>query len=225
MLSSGVQLLEALDIVSSLLGNVTLEKAVSTARDDIREGEGIAPALKRSGEFPPLVTHMISVGERSGEPESMLGDLSDAFDREVNTAINAMAVLEPQIVGMAAIVGLSSRDHATDHPDEQHVHPMTQRTQQPWATVLADDLRGLDTARRWGMAVGAAVLLLGGGGRDRPEPRGEAADRPYADLTAPLEVGVDRDLETVKATVESAASPTHTPTSLASSRPAAPTRP
>lgn len=107
MLSSGVQLLEALDIVSSLLGNVTLEKAVSTARDDIREGEGIAPALKRSGEFPPLVTHMISVGERSGELESMLGDLSDAFDREVNTAINrAMAVLEPlMIVGMAVIVG------------------------------------------------------------------------------------------------------------------------
>ena len=48
MLASGVQLLEALDIVSSLLGNVTLEKAVSDARDDIREGEGIAPALKRS---------------------------------------------------------------------------------------------------------------------------------------------------------------------------------
>ncbi len=107
MLASGVQLLEALDIVSSLLGNVTLEKAVSDARDDIREGEGIAPALKRSGEFPALVTHMISVGERSGELESMLGDVADAYDREVNTAINrSMAVLEPlMIVGMAVVVG------------------------------------------------------------------------------------------------------------------------
>lgn len=107
MLASGVQLLEALDIVSSLLGNVTLEKAVATARDDIREGEGIAPALKRSGEFPPLVTHMISVGERSGELESMLSDLSDAYDREVNTSISrTMAVLEPaMIVGMAVVVG------------------------------------------------------------------------------------------------------------------------
>jgi general secretion pathway protein F len=107
MLASGVQLLEALDIVSSLLGNVTLEKAVSDARDDIREGEGIAPALKRSGEFPPLVTHMISVGERSGELESMLSDVADAYDREVNTAINrSMAVLEPlMIVGMAVVVG------------------------------------------------------------------------------------------------------------------------
>ena len=101
---------------------------------------------------------------------------------------------------------------------------MTQRTQQPWATVLADDLRGLDTARRWGMAVGAAVLLLGVAVAATGWSRAaEAADRPYADLTAPLEVGGDRDLETVKATVESAASPT--PTSLASSRPAAPTRP
>lgn len=107
MLASGVQLLEALDIVSTLLGNVTLQKAVSEARDDIREGEGIAPALKRSGEFPSLVTHMISVGERSGELESMLGNLADAYDREVNTAINrSMAVLEPlMIVGMAAAVG------------------------------------------------------------------------------------------------------------------------
>ena len=93
--------------MSSLLGNVTLEKAVSDARDDIREGEGIAPALKRSGEFPALVTHMISVGERSGELESMLGDVADAYDREVNTAINrSMAVLEPlMIVGMAVVVG------------------------------------------------------------------------------------------------------------------------
>ena len=70
---------------------------------------------------------------------------------------------------------------------------MTQRTQQPWATVLADDLRGLDTARRWGMAVGAAVLLLGVAVAATGWSRAaEAADRPYADLTAPLEVGVDR---------------------------------
>lgn len=107
MLASGVQLLAALDIVRSLLGNVVLEKVVATARDNIREGEGIAPALKRSGEFPPLVTHMIAVGERSGQLEQMLTDVANAYDREVNTALVRMtAMLEPlMIVVMAGGVG------------------------------------------------------------------------------------------------------------------------
>jgi general secretion pathway protein F len=107
MLASGVQLLQALDIVRSLLGNVVLEKVVSQARDEIREGAGIAPALKRSGEFPPLVTHMIAVGERSGQLEQMLTDLAAAYDREASAAITrATAILEPvMIVAMGGSVG------------------------------------------------------------------------------------------------------------------------
>lgn len=107
MLASGVQLLQALDIVRSLLGNVVLEKVLTQARDDIREGAGIAAALKRSGEFPPLVTHMIAVGERSGQLEQMLTDLADAYDRETSAAITrATAVLEPvMIVLMGGSVG------------------------------------------------------------------------------------------------------------------------
>jgi len=107
MLASGVQLLQALDIVRSLLGNYVLEKVVGTARDNIREGEGIAPALKRSGEFPTLVTHMIAVGERSGQLEQMLVDVANAYDREVNTALTRMtAMLEPlMIVAMGGSVG------------------------------------------------------------------------------------------------------------------------
>lgn len=106
MLASGVQLLQALDIVKSLLGNVVLEKVVTEARDNIREGEGVAPALKRSGQFPPLVTHMIAVGERSGQLEKMLTELADAYDRETQDAIARMtAVLEPiMIVGMGGVV-------------------------------------------------------------------------------------------------------------------------
>lgn len=106
MLASGVQLLQALDIVKSLLGNVVLEKVVTEARDNIREGEGVAPALKRSGQFPPLVTHMIAVGERSGQLEKMLSELADAYDRETQEAIAQMtAVLEPiMIVGMGGVV-------------------------------------------------------------------------------------------------------------------------
>ncbi|MCY1006937.1 type II secretion system inner membrane protein GspF [Nannocystis pusilla] len=107
MLASGVQLLAALDIVRALLGNWVLEKVVATARDNIREGEGIAPALKRSGQFPALVTHMISVGERSGQLEQMLTDVANAYDREVNTALTRMtALLEPlMIVFMGGSVG------------------------------------------------------------------------------------------------------------------------
>ena len=107
MLASGVQLLQALDIVRSLLGNVVLEKVLTKARDEIREGAGIAPALKRSGQFPPLVTHMIAVGERSGQLEQMLTDLANAYDRESSSAITRLtAVLEPiMIVAMGGSVG------------------------------------------------------------------------------------------------------------------------
>lgn len=107
LLSSGVQLLEALDIVRTLLGNVVLEKVVTEARNNIREGEGIAPALKRSGQFPSLVTHMIGVGERSGQLEQMLGDVAVAYDRETAVTITRLtALLEPlMIVFMGVGVG------------------------------------------------------------------------------------------------------------------------
>lgn len=107
LLSSGVQLLQALDIVRTLLGNVVLEKVITNARDSIREGENIAPALKRSGHFPPLVTHMIAVGERSGQLEQMLGDVANAYDRETNTSIQRLTgLLEPlMIVVMGVAVG------------------------------------------------------------------------------------------------------------------------
>jgi general secretion pathway protein F len=107
LLAAGVQLLQALDIVRTLLGNVVLEKVVTKARDNIREGQGIAPALKHSGQFPPLVTHMIAVGERSGQLEQMLGDLADAYDRETSTTIQRFTtLLEPlMIVVMGVAIG------------------------------------------------------------------------------------------------------------------------
>lgn len=107
LLSSGVQLLSALDIVRTLLGNVVLEKVITEARDNIREGENIAPTLKRSGHFPPLVTHMIAVGERSGQLEQMLNDVANTYDRETNTSITRLtSLLEPlMIVVMGIAVG------------------------------------------------------------------------------------------------------------------------
>ena len=105
LLGSGVQLLQALEIVRSLLGNAVLEKVVGTARDNIREGEGIAPSLKRSGHFPPLVTHMIGVGERSGQLEQMLGDVAEAYDRETSTTIERFtALIEPLMIVVGGVV-------------------------------------------------------------------------------------------------------------------------
>ncbi len=99
MLASGVQLLQALDIVRTLLGNAVLEEVVLAARNNIREGEGIAPALRRSGEFPALVVHMVGVGERSGQLEQMLTDVANTYDREVADALARMtSLLEPLMI-------------------------------------------------------------------------------------------------------------------------------
>ena len=78
MLASGVPLLTALEIVRKVLNNSVLEKVVEAARDTIREGESIATTLKRSGEFPSMMCHMVAVGERSGQLETMLENVATA---------------------------------------------------------------------------------------------------------------------------------------------------
>ncbi len=107
LLASGVPVLTALDITRNVLGNTILMKAVEEARESIREGESIATPLKRSGQFPPIVTHMIAVGERSGELERMLEHVAVAYDSQVSVRIAAMTrILEPtMIIIMAAVVG------------------------------------------------------------------------------------------------------------------------
>ena len=77
MLAAGVPVLTALEIVKKVLNNTVLEKVVEEARDAIREGESIAAPLKRSGQFPSLMVHMVAVGERSGQLEAMLENVAD----------------------------------------------------------------------------------------------------------------------------------------------------
>jgi general secretion pathway protein F len=107
LLKSGVPLLTAMDIVKNVLGNSRLAEVVDQARDAIREGESIAAPLKRSGEFPPLVFHMVAVGERSGALEEMLANVATAYEGQVETTIGALtSLLEPfMIVMMGAVVG------------------------------------------------------------------------------------------------------------------------
>ncbi len=102
LLASGVQLLKALEIVQQVVGNKVLEETIQEARGNIREGESIADPLKRSGLFPPLVTHMISIGEKSGELETMLQKVSEAYDNEVETVVTGITSL----LGPLMILGM-----------------------------------------------------------------------------------------------------------------------
>ncbi len=110
LLSSGVPLLTAMDIVRNILGNIVLQEVVEKARDSIREGETISAPLKRSGQFPPMVCHMISVGERTGELENMLKKVADTYDSQVEAKVTALtSLLEPIMIvimggGVAFIV-------------------------------------------------------------------------------------------------------------------------
>jgi general secretion pathway protein F len=96
LLASGVPILTALDIVSQLLKNSQLRRAIEEARASVQEGESLAAPLRRSGLFPALLTQMVTVGERSGELESMLARAADAYDEEVSAGLTRlMSLLEP----------------------------------------------------------------------------------------------------------------------------------
>ena len=107
LLASGVPLLKAMEITRNVLGNASLEKVVSEAAGSIREGESIAEPLRRSGKFPPIVTHMIAVGEKSGQLEQMLGSVSDSYDAQIEVQVQALtSLLEPLVmVFMGGAVG------------------------------------------------------------------------------------------------------------------------
>jgi general secretion pathway protein F len=107
LLRSGVPVLTALEITRNVLVNTELMRVVDVAREAIREGESIAKPLAQSKRFPPIVTHMIAIGERSGELESMLENVADAYDDQVDAQVQTMSsLLEPlMILVMGGITG------------------------------------------------------------------------------------------------------------------------
>lgn len=112
LLSSGVPILTAVSIVKTVVENDVLSEAIETAGRNIAEGQSIAEPLKASGEFPPLVLHMIAVGEKTGELEPMLGKVADAYDGQVERSLSTLtAALEPLIIvsmgGVVMLVALS----------------------------------------------------------------------------------------------------------------------
>ncbi len=99
LLGSGVPLLAAFDIVKNVVQNTVLLQAIEKARDCVKEGESIAAPLRRSGHFPPIVTHMIAIGEKSGQLEQMLGNVARSYDVQVDARMRAMtSILEPVLL-------------------------------------------------------------------------------------------------------------------------------
>lgn len=112
LLDSGVPILTAVGIVKTVVGNDIIAEAIENAGRNIREGESIAAPLKASGQFPPLVTHMIAIGERTGELEPMLAKVADSYDQEVERTVGTLtSLLEPLLIltmgGVVVIVALS----------------------------------------------------------------------------------------------------------------------
>ena len=108
LLRSGVPLLTALDITKNVVNNMVLTEVIEKARIAVKEGASLAEPLKRSGRFPPMVTHMVAIGERSGALEEMLNVVAEAYEAQVEARIATMTtLLEPiMIVGMGVTISI-----------------------------------------------------------------------------------------------------------------------
>ena len=108
LLAGGVPMLNAMDTVKNVVNNEVLARAIREARDNISEGESIAGPLKKSGQFPPIVIHMVNIGEKTGELEKMLNQVSDTYDFQVKNQISGLtSILEPiMIIIMGCVIGV-----------------------------------------------------------------------------------------------------------------------
>ena len=106
MLQAGVPMLRALDTAKEIMGNVIMRKAIEDAKQAVTEGESLAVTLKRSGQFPAMMTHMVAVGERAGALEQMLERVAETYENEVDMRLGRVtAMLEPlMLVGMGGAV-------------------------------------------------------------------------------------------------------------------------
>jgi type IV pilus assembly protein PilC len=105
LVSSGVPILQALNIVKETAGNVIVANAIAAVHDSVKEGETITAPLEASGVFPPMVISMVDVGEQTGALPEMLLKIADNYDDEVDNAVAAMtSLLEPIMIVMLAVV-------------------------------------------------------------------------------------------------------------------------
>ena len=105
LLQSGVSILDALDITAKTAGNKVIQVAIRKSVVAIAEGDTITGPLKETGVFPPMVTQMIHVGEKTGGLDDMLGKIADFYDEEVDAAVSALtSIIEPVIIVLMGIV-------------------------------------------------------------------------------------------------------------------------
>jgi type IV pilus assembly protein PilC len=107
LLSSGVSILEALDITAHTSGNAVIEEALFNTRRSIEGGETIAAPLKQSNVFPPMVVQMIGVGEATGALDTMLSKIADFYEEEVDVAVaGLLTLMEPLMIALlGGVVG------------------------------------------------------------------------------------------------------------------------
>jgi general secretion pathway protein F len=105
LLNGGVPMLSALDIVRNVVDNHAIAVAIDDAKSNISEGESIAGPLKKSGHFPPLVVHMVNIGEKTGDLENMLTLVADAYDFQVKSKVDTITtILNPLMTLLIGIV-------------------------------------------------------------------------------------------------------------------------
>ena len=107
LVTSGVPILQALNITRETAGNTVIANAISQVHDSVKEGESIVQPLEASGAFPPMVISMIDVGEETGQLPEMLLKIADVYDDEVDNSVAGLtSMLEPiMIVFLAVVVG------------------------------------------------------------------------------------------------------------------------
>ncbi len=108
LVSSGVPILQAIDITGQAAGNVVIEKAMRDVQQSVKEGQSITGPLEQVPVFPAMVTQMISVGEETGSLDAMLSKIADFYEDEVNASVKSLtSILEPILMlGVGAIVGV-----------------------------------------------------------------------------------------------------------------------
>jgi type IV pilus assembly protein PilC len=105
LLSSGVPILNGLDITAKTSGNAVIEKAINEVRARIERGETIAQPLRATGVFPPMVSQMIGAGENTGALDTMLAKIAEFYEEEVDVAIaGLLTILEPAMICVLGVI-------------------------------------------------------------------------------------------------------------------------
>ena len=108
LVSSGVPILQAIEITGDTAGNVVVSDAMANVKREVKEGRPMSEPLTRADVFPPMVTQMIAVGEETGAVDTMLNKIADFYEDEVNASVKSLtSILEPiMMMGVGGLVGV-----------------------------------------------------------------------------------------------------------------------